>query len=107
MSEENGMLEQMNGTIKNGVWTLLILAFAPSRFWSACFYGDCNVPNGIAYAVCRMTTEELLAGVKPSVRYWGICCSNVWAGIDDKERKPVNAKARSGVQLPCLSYGKS
>lgn len=57
-------------------------------------------------AGCSKTTEELLPGVHPRVAHIRTFGCKVWAGVSDETRKTLHAKARTGVLLRILSYGK-
>lgn len=66
-----------------------------------------NACSWVAHSMCTKTLEELLTGMKPNVGLLHIFGCKVWAHVFDRTCRLLEAKAGSGVQLLCLSYGNS
>lgn len=97
--------ERMTCTIRNGIWTLLIQAGAPSSFWIECVYGVCNRRNCAVLPRYRKMSGELLTDKNPSVRHSQIFRSKAWARVPVKTHSALDAKSRCCVLPLRISYG--
>jgi len=62
--------------------------------------------NSIPSSKKNVTPAEMFTGQKPSVQHLKVFGCKVWVRVADKVRKTLEPKAKKGVLLRCLSYGK-
>lgn len=106
ISQENGRAERMNRTINHALRAMLINTGAPVNYWAECLCTVANIRNRILRSNRLKNPEEELTGLNPSVEHIKTFGCNVWVRIPDKIRKKMKPKAKNGVLLRSLSYGK-
>lgn len=96
----------MKRTIENSVKTLLLQSGTPASFCAECFYAVCDACNRGVRAGHSRTPEEMLTGVKPTIRHIRLFRCKVCITVPDKTRKTLKTKAYLGTLLRSLSYEK-
>jgi len=103
---ENGRAERINRTLNGSVRSMLAQAGLPEEFWAECLLHATAVRNVIPKANKSKSPLEELTGQKPSVAHYRVFGSLAWVRVQDKVRKKLDGKAKRGVLLSTISYGK-
>jgi len=103
---ENGRAERINRTLIGAVRASLAHAGLPKEFWAECLANVVYVRNAILKTGKKKTPTELLTGTPPYVGHLRIFGCRVWTRVQDKKRKKLEPKAKPGILMRSLSYGK-
>ena len=105
--EQNGPAERFNRTLLDMVRSMLTQAQLPPTFWAEAVATATDLRNITASAKNDgMTPMEFLTGLKPDVRHLRIFGSEAWIHVPKNLRKKLHMKARRGIVLRSLSFGK-
>ena len=103
---ENGRAERVNRTLNGTVRAMLSQAGLPEEFWAECLMTATQVRNCLPKADKKKSPEEELTSRVPSVAHFRVFGSLVWTRVADKKRRKLDPKAKRGVLLGSVSYGK-